>query len=303
MKILIQILGPTGSGKSKLAVYLAGFFGGEIISADSAQVYKGFDIGTDKITDQMKNNIKHHLIDILEASEQFNVKQFLDLSFKAAESIAKKGKIPITCGGTALYLKSMITGIFPENEEKRISREKLKKIADKIGYEKIWNRLKKIDPVYTSKIGSNDKIRIIRGMEIYLNNRVKPSDIFKLSITPFSDYKIIRIGLKYDRERIYNNINQRVEKMFKRGLVSETVKLLSLNDRNCPPFKSIGYKEVLDFIDKKIKIDKCKELIKQHSRNFAKRQLTWFRKEKDIKWFSPDNEKEISEYLKLQIEI
>ena len=272
-------------------------FNGEIISADSIQVYKDFDIGTAKISSAEMKQIKHHMINILDDCSQFNVKKFLSLSYSISENLIKKGKLPVVCGGTALYLRSMITGIFPENENRRISRENLKKIADINGYDYLWKKLHRVDPDFAEKIGRNDKIRIIRGLEIYYNSGVIPSRIYTKSESPFSNYKFLRIGLNVDRDTLYKKINARVDLMIKSGLVNEVKVLRSKYSHDCPPFSSIGYREVIDFLEGKIKFDKCIELIKQHSRNFAKRQLTWFRNEKNINWFDPGHKTEIMNYL------
>jgi len=284
-------------GKSKVAIRLAEGIGGEIISADSMQVYKDFDIGTDKISKKDRKNIPHHLIDILSDCSQFNVSKFLEESFALAEEIIKRGKVPIVCGGTALYLKIMIKGIFPENKRKRISRERLDRIAERQGLLCLWNKLNRVDPDYARKIGSNDKIRIVRAMEIFYNNNCPPTEIFRRTQTPFKDYTFIRIGLNMEREILYKKIGERVDHMIDRGLVEEAKRLKTRYDSSCPPFKSVGYKEILMYLDNKdFPLDDAVKLIKQHSRNFAKRQLSWFRQEKDIKWFEPRKADEIEAY-------
>lgn len=300
MKSIIQILGPTGVGKSNVALFLAQQFYGEIISADSMQVYKGFDIGTDKIPPHLMNNIPHHLIDILDDCSQFNSSMFLEHSFKISEDIISRGKLPIVCGGTALYLKTMIEGIFPENEEKRISRERLNRISERRGLHILWNKLQSIDPAYAEKIGPNDRIRIIRALEIFYNNGIPPSQIFQKTTTPFQDYRFIRIGLNMERELLYRRIEQRVDQMIEKGLLNETRKLMETHSPNCPPFKSLGYKEIVMFLENKISNwDETIMLIKQHSRNFAKRQLSWFRQEKGIHWFNPGQLTEIKSFIQI----
>lgn len=301
MKNLLQILGPTGTGKSSLAVTLAKYYNGEVISADSMQVYNDFNIGTAKISLDEMNGVKHYMIDILSDCSQFNVKRFLTMSHEISENIIKKNKLPIICGGTALYLKAMIKGIFHEKEKSRLSRNKLKSIGQKSGFQLLWNRLNQIDPEFAEKIGKNDKIRIVRGLEIFYNNGIIPSEIYKKSVTPFSDYRFIRIGLTDERKNIYKMIDERVDKMIRNGLIEEVIDLKKKYRRNCPPFKSLGYKEVIDFLDGKISKDACIELIKQHSRNFAKRQLTWFRNEKDIRWFKTNQVNTLKEYLDAEL--
>jgi tRNA dimethylallyltransferase len=288
MKTIIQVLGPTGVGKSRISIQLAKQIGGEIISADSAQVYKDFNIGTDKLSPEERQGIPHHMIDIFSDCSQFNASIFLEHSFRISEDIINRGKIPIVCGGTALYLKTMIKGIFPENKVKRVSRERLNRIVDRRGLSSLFAKLKQIDPVYAAKIGKNDRVRIVRGMEIYYNNGCSPSEIFLKTKTPFEEYRFIRIGLNMEREQLYRKIDARVGRMIEKGLVNEVRLLKEKYDPECPAFKSLGYKEIsLFFEDEKLCLGDAVALIKQHSRNFAKRQLSWFRQEKDISWFNP----------------
>ncbi len=301
-KKIIQVLGPTGVGKSAVAVKLAKKIGGEIISADSMQVYKDFNIGTAKINKKEKQNIPHYLIDVYSDCSQFNASIFLQKSFEISEAIIRRGNIPIVCGGSALYLRSMIRGIFSEKAEKRISREKLDRIMDSRGILYLWNRLNRVDPQYAQKIGKNDRIRIIRAMEIYYNNGIPPSEIFKQTQTPFFDYTFIRIGLNIEREELYKRIENRVDRMIENNLLEEVKQLRKKYPSHCPPFKSLGYKEMIMYLDNDICFEEAVALIKQHSRNFAKRQLSWFRQESDIQWFSPLDFNKIEAFVKKECE-
>jgi tRNA dimethylallyltransferase len=297
-KKIIQVLGPTGIGKSSVAVRLAQVVGGEIISADSMQVYKDFDIGTDKIKPADRKNIPHHLVDILSDCSQFNASMFLGKSFEISGDIVARGKVPVVCGGTALYLKTMIKGIFPENKKKRVSRETLDRVVDRQGLLCLWNKLNQVDPEYARKIGKNDRIRIVRAMEIFYNNGAPPSELFRQTQTPFKDYEFIRVGLNMDREKLYTRIEKRVDDMIDRGLLEEVVRLRETYGPGCPPFKSVGYKEILMYLDREdLSFKDAVDLIKQHSRNFAKRQLSWFRQEKDIEWFDPDRFADVEKYV------
>jgi tRNA dimethylallyltransferase len=299
MKQIIQVLGPTGVGKSGISIRLAERFEGEIISADSIQVYKEFDIGSDKISPKEREAVPHYLIDILSDCSQFNASIFLEKSYETAEDIVKRGKIPIVCGGTALYLKTMMKGIFPENSEKKVSRETLNRIAERRGLDCLWNKLNNADPEYAKKIGKNDKIRIVRAMEIFYNNNgTAPTELFRGTRTPFRDYEFIRIGLNIEREKLYRRIEIRVDNMIEKGLVEEVKRLRDKYPLSCPPFKSLGYKEILMYLDGNIPcIHEAVSLIKQHSRNFAKRQLSWFRQETDIHWFDPEKFNEIETFM------
>ena len=297
-KKIVQILGPTGVGKSKVAIKLAEEIKGEIISADSIQVYNDFDIGTDKVSYENMKGIRHFLIDIVKDCSQFNASNFLDMSYKISEDIIDRGKVPIVCGGTALYLKTMIKGIFPEKKEKKVSREYLNDIVSTKGLKYLWEELKNIDPCYANKIGKNDKKRIVRAMEIYYNNGVPPSEIFKRTKTPYEDYSFIRVGLLMQREELYKNIEYRIERMIENGLVNEVKHLKSKYPLSCPPFKSIGYREILMFLGNEIDFKIAITLIKQNSKNFAKRQLSWFKQENDINWFKQENFFDIEEFVK-----
>lgn len=298
MKKIIQILGPTGVGKSSTAVELAKRIGGEIISADSMQVYNDFDIGTAKNSKKEMRGIPHYLIDIYSDCSQFNSSIFLEKSFRFSEDIVSRGRVPIICGGTALYLRCMIKGIFPESKEKRISREKLNRVVENKGSLFLWNRLNKVDPQYAEKIGQNDRVRIIRAMEIYYNNGKPPSEIFKQTHSPFHEYTFTRIGLNMDREELYRRINRRVDRMIERGLQEEVEQLRKKYPPQCPPFKSVGYKEMGMYLDDEICFERAVELIKQHTRNFAKRQLSWFRQEQDIRWFAPHESDKIEAFVR-----
>lgn len=298
MDKIVQILGPTGVGKSHLAVSLSDKFNGEVISADSVQVYKGFDIGSSKINEGEKSGINHHMIDILNPAEHFNVNRFLELSLEIVNGIIKRGKLPVVCGGTPLYLRAMIKGIFDDSENRRISRYHLEKIGEKKGIQYLWDRLYGIDKEYAVKIGPKDRKRIIRGLEIYYNNGVIPSNISSVTTSLFKDYEFIRIGLELPRQLMYDRINKRVDNMIGEGFFEEVKKLHKLHDKSCSPMLSIGYKEMNLVLNNELDQETAVELIKQHSRNFAKRQMSWFRSEKDIFWFKPDDTIGIYNFLK-----
>jgi tRNA dimethylallyltransferase len=191
----------------------------------------------------------------------------------------------------------MIKGIFPEGEQKRVSRQTLQRIVERQGLVPLWSKLSQIDPEYARKIGKNDKIRIIRAMEIYYNHQLPPSKLFASTQTPFKDYEFIRVGLNIPRDRLYNRIEQRVDDMINRGWVGEVKRLREKYPPGCPPFKSVGYKEILMYLDKEMDWQDAVGLIKQRSRNYAKRQLSWFRQEKDIRWFEPDQLEEIEKFV------
>lgn len=297
MSRILVIVGATGVGKTALALEIAERTGAEIVNADALQVYRGFDIGTDKASPQQRREIPHHLIDIIEDCSQFNASRFLELSFAAAEAIRGRGRVPLVCGGTALYLRVMIRGIFPENKDGS-SREELKEQAARQGWEALWLELQRIDPAYARKIGPNDKVRLVRALEIFRNTGAAPSQAFRLSRSPFAGQSFLRIGLKLERDELYRSIDRRVDRMLAAGLVDEVRGLLASRPPSCPPFRSLGYKEIVSYLRGETDLAQARELIQRHSRQFAKRQLTWFRQEKDIEWFAAEDTEAIVRHVK-----
>jgi tRNA dimethylallyltransferase len=288
MKPLIQVLGATGVGKSQVACILAGKFNAEVISADSVQVYQGFDIGTDKIDAPGRRKIPHHLIDIIDDGSQFNASRFLELSFTAAEQISARGRIPLVCGGTALYFRVMTQGIFAETKDDS-TRRLLKEKAAMSGWPALFQELQAIDPAYAQKIGPNDRVRLVRALEIHRHCGLPPSEAFSHSRSPFAAYRFIRVGLEMERQKLYEQIDRRAELMLANGLVAEVKELLKRYPPSCPPFKALGYKEIAAHLRGEFDLPTALELIQRHSRQFAKRQLSWFRQEKDITWFAPED--------------
>ena len=294
---VIQILGPTGAGKSRMALAVARALGGEIISADSVQVYRGFDIGSDKLDTSDRRLIPHHLIDVISDCAQFNASRFLELSFAAACGIWTRGRVPVVCGGTGLYLSVMMQGIFPETKESG-QREALLKIAAAKGWEALRTELQAIDPEYARKISVNDHVRLVRALEIHRNSGLPPSQVFRRSCSPFAGCHFIRVGLHMERPALYRAIDARVERMLAGGLVEEVRELQRTRPATCPPFRALGYKEVLSFLRGEIDLEAARELIQRHSRQFAKRQLTWFRREKDIRWLPADDPDAVIAYIR-----
>lgn len=288
-KILIQILGPTGAGKSRISIQLAKKVDGEIISADSMQVYRGFDIGTDKVPPEEREGVPHHLIDILGDCSQYNASRFLNDSHQVTEGILKRGRSPLVCGGTALYLRVMQQGIFQEKGEERMSRGEVEKMLDRRGLVETWEELRKVDPGYAEKISPGDRKRIRRAFEIYYNNGCIPSEMFRHNVTPFDDFRFLRIGLYLPRELLYRRIEERVDRMIEKGMVQEVRDLMEIHPARCPPFQAIGYREVTAHVRGETSLKDAIREWKKNSRRFAKRQMSWFRGEKNIHWFSPES--------------
>ncbi|MFC2163447.1 tRNA (adenosine(37)-N6)-dimethylallyltransferase MiaA [Acidobacteriota bacterium] len=297
-KNLLIIVGPTGVGKSVVAIRLAKQYSGEVISCDSMQVYRGFDIGTDKIPQEKQENIPHHLLDILNSSDQFTAAEFAHRAADTIRLIHERNKLPIIAGGTGLYIKALIEGLFPEDTKDPLIRKELEGEADEKGLEVLWERLRRIDPEYGEHVGRNDRIRIIRALEVYTATGKPISDHF-LSTKPYvHDFNITQIGLKLERKELYNRIEDRVEKMYEQGIVDEVRALFESGVKeSAPPFRALGYKHVLQFLKEEISLDEAIYLTKRDTRHYAKRQMTWFRKREGIRWLDPHDFSKISEYV------
>ena len=289
-KNLLIILGPTCVGKSTTSIKIARIFNGEIINCDSRQVYQGFDIGTDKMTPDQRGNIPHHLLDIISSSTVFNAADFIRLALEAIGNIRKKNKIPIITGGTGLYLKALLDGLFPEGKSDANIRNRLEAEAKTNGLKSLSDRLKTIDPKYAEKIGTNDKFRIIRALEVFESTNMPLTEQFAQTRSFVADFHVLKIGLKIDRQILYTNIEKRVDKMFTgEGLVNEVKTLLDNGARaESPPFKALGYKHVLKHLKGELTLEETVALTKRDTRHYAKRQMTWFRKMEGIEWFNPE---------------
>ena len=268
----------TASGKTSYAIEFAGQNNGEIISADSRLVYKGFDIGTAKPTKAEQQAIKHYLIDIIEPVYDYSVAQFVKDAENAIQEITSKGKLPVITGGTGLYLKALLEGYdFPDMQTDYRLREELKKIdADKL-----YNELKLLDPVSAETIERNDKKKIIRSLEIIKSLGKPLSEVRGVKEHP---YEVEWIGLNFPRNELYERINKRVDIMLEHGLVAETQKLLNKYGRIQNLVHTIGYQEIIAYLDGIMTLEEAADKLKQNTRNYAKRQLTWFRKNENIKW-------------------
>ncbi len=285
-------------GKSSTALKLAKKLEGEIINCDSMQVYKSFDIGTDKTPLEKRENVPHHLLDVVSPSTQFTAADFARLALETSNAIVKRKRLPLVVGGTGLYLKALLNGLFPEGKGEPLLRQKLEREAKEKGLDSLRKKLMEVDPVYCQKIGKNDKVRIIRALEIFYSTQKPLSEHFLNTKSFVKDFNIIKIGLKLERKELYRRIEERVDKMFERGIVREVQELLQKGaDENFPPFRALGYKYVLKLLKKEIPLKKAITLTKRDTRHYAKRQMTWFKKMEGIRWFSPNDFPSILEYV------
>ena len=302
---LIIIAGPTATGKSRCAVTLAERTGGEVISADSMQVYKGMDIGSAKITPDEMRGVPHHLIDILEPTQTFNVCTFQKLAMKAADEILKRGHIPIVAGGTGFYIRALVYGTdFTGQETDSDYRENLELRAANGEGEKLFEELKLCDPESARCIHPNNLKRVIRALEYYHLSGEPISGHNSRERQKESIWNCAYFVLTDDREKLYERIDRRVDQMLEDGLANEVASLQSRGlTRDMVSMQGLGYKEMIDCLEGRISFSEAVRIIKRDTRHFAKRQLTWFRRERDVIWIDrsalPDEDAVISEMLKV----
>lgn len=285
-KPLVILTGPTAVGKTALSIKLASEIGGEIISADSMQVYRQMDIGSAKIKPEEMGGIPHHLIDILEPEEEFNVCLFEKLALEAMEQIYERGHIPVVVGGTGFYIQALLYQIdFTEEETDTAFRDKLWQLGEEKGNHYLHELLRKVDPESAEEIHENNRKRVIRALEFYENCGKPISTHNKEQRQKTSAYNSCYFVLTDDRKKLYERIESRVDQMLSKGLVDE---VRTLKERGCNAsmvsMQGLGYKEILEYLDGRCSLLEAVEKIKKETRHFAKRQLTWFRREKDVIW-------------------
>ncbi len=291
---LLVIIGPTAVGKTKLSIELAKRFNGEIISGDSMQVYKGMDIGTAKIKEEEKEGIPHYLMDIKEPDEPFSAAEFQELAHRKIADIHSRGKLPIIVGGTGLYIQSVIYDYqFSTAPSDPLYRAELEKRVSKEGIDPIFAELETIDPESANRIHPNNVRRVIRALEIFHCTGHTMSEQLKNQRSEMT-YDTCIIGLTMDRERLYARINHRVDVMVEEGLVAEVRGLFQQGLKDCQSIQAIGYKELYDYFNERTTEKDAIENLKQNSRRYAKRQLTWFRNKMDVSWFDMTNVAEFS---------
>jgi len=287
---IVIILGPTGVGKTEVAIKLAREYGGEIISADSMQVYRYMDIGTAKPTSEEQSLIKHHLIDVVDPDEEFNAAMFMSQAGEVIDRLTSEDKSIFFVGGTGLYIEALIGGLFNGPGANRSLRSAYRKELEEYGRGYLYEKLKKMDEAAAAKIHPNDVFRTIRALEVL--ELSGESIVKKCSDHHFGDkrYDFIKIGFMIDRALLYEKINKRVEKMMADGLVEEVEKLLTMGyDETLKPMQAFGYRHVVNCIKGIHDIEEAVKMIKSNTRHYAKRQLTWFRADENVEWVDPSN--------------
>ncbi len=302
MKKKILVLGgPTAVGKTELSIDLAKRLNGEIISADSMQIYKYMDIGSAKISKEEMDGVVHHMIDIVDPKDEFSVAQFKDGGKKAIDEILEKGKLPMIVGGTGLYINSLTCNMnFTESEKDDEYREYLMNLTYEKGNEYVHEMLKDIDPISYKEIHPNNRKRVIRALEVYKTTG-KPFSEYNAGDEFYNtEYDVHYFVLNMDREKLYERINLRVDIMMEKGLLEECIKLKEMGyTSDMQSMQGIGYKEILFYLEGKISLEEAVDMIKQGSRNYAKRQLTWFRRDPRVTFLDKDkmSYEEILEYI------
>lgn len=302
-KPLIILTGPTAVGKTSLSIQLAKAVNGEIISADSMQVYRHMDIGSAKVTPEEMEGVTHHLIDILEPWDEFNVVVFQQKAKAAMEEIYKRGHVPVVAGGTGFYIQALLYDIdFKENEEGNQIRMELEALAEEKGNEYLHQQLQAVDPESAKAIHANNRKRVIRALEYYRQTGEKISSHNEAERQKESPYDFLYYVLNTERAALYQRIDRRVDNMLADGLVEEVQKLKDMGcSRSMVSMQGLGYKEILDYLDGTISLEEAVYILKRDTRHFAKRQLTWFRRERDVRWLNlPDFEndpKRVLDYI------
>lgn len=288
-KPLIIIVGPTAVGKTETSIEIAKELNCEVISADSMQIYKGMDIGSAKPTLEERQGIEHYLMDEIDPRVDYSVSEFQKTAKECIDKILAKGKIPMIVGGTGLYVNSIIYNIdFSTTSQNKELRDKLEKEAEEFGNEFVHDKLKKVDPEAAKRIHPNNVKRVIRALEVYHESGDKIKE-FKTNLVPNEDYDYCLIGLTRERENLYDRINQRVDILMDMGLEEEVKNLLKLDlDIDNISMKGLGYKEIIKYLKGEYTLEKAVEILKRDTRRFAKRQITWFKRYEDIKWFEVD---------------
>jgi len=282
----VGVVGPTGSGKSVLARELALSFGGEVVGCDALQVYRGLDVGTGKMTVAERSGVPHHLIDVRDPDVEFSAADYMREASFAIEGVWSRRKPAIVAGGTGLYFRALTAGLLPGPGRDPALRERLQAVAMRRGETFLHRMLRRFDPRSAERLHPNDRVRVVRALEVSIRARRPMSVLMERRESPLSDYRLVRLGLAPSRAELHARIDARVARMFALGLVEETRALVRAFGSTAPAFKAIGYREVLRHLAGELSLEDAERLTARATRRYAKRQMTWFRAEEDVYWLS-----------------
>jgi len=288
---VVVVCGPTGIGKTKLSLALAREFKAGIVSADSMQIYKYMDIGTAKPDVREQSRAPHYMIDVAEPDENYDAARYALEARKAVENLTNENQLPLIVGGTGFYIRALLHGLFKSAPSSHDLREKLKREAELKGAGQIYQQLSRCDPTAAARIHPNDIYRVIRALEVYIITGSPISEYQQSHGFCEAPFDAFKIGLNIERKALYEQINRRVEKMIDKGLIEEVRGLLAMGyGPQLKSMQSLGYRHMLEVLENRLSIDKAIELMKRDTRRYAKRQLVWFRKDREITWMAPDDE-------------
>ena len=288
---LIAIVGPTASGKSALGLRLARAHGGEIVSCDSLQVYRGLDIGSAKATLEERREVRHHLIDVVDPGELFSAAEYARRARGALADVTERGRLPIVAGGTGLYLKALLEGLFEGPARDEVRRRRLERLAERFGDERVHRLLRRLDPEAAGRIRPRDRVRIVRALEVYWATGQPISAHQRKGAEPLSGYRILLLGLAPDRDALRRVVERRTREMLERGLVDEVRGLLERGfGPDLRPLQAIGYREAVAVVRGEMSPEDAEGAIVTATMRFAKRQMTWFRHQADVTWFTDPEE-------------
>lgn len=307
LPLLVVILGPTASGKTALSLHVAERLQGEIVSCDSVAVYRELEIGTAKPSQEERRRIPHHLIDIAGPEEVITAGDYSRLARQAVGDVAARARLPIVVGGSGLYLRAMLEGLFPGPPRSDELRSRLRERATERGQEYLHKLLRRLDPRAAQTIHANDAPKVVRALEVSISARSPMTGLWKQGRDPLQGFRVLRVGLNPDREALYQRINQRAREMFSAGLLEETRMLIERYGSSVWPLNSLGYKQAMQHLRGELSFEQAIVAAQQGHRNYAKRQMTWFRREPDVHWIedfgsNPAAQKQIVDLIRAKAE-